>query len=142
MKIFGPYHVGNHRHGPHLPPVTYCPVGSAAVALEGLYPRKDRRRGRKHAGFVPDGLSCGADCGTTWPAPFVLSGKPSRPLREDKIAAVANSGELEGALAGDKRFVLDTVEMTGLTIRRWPLGLAVKADATDLAAALERPDGN
>lgn len=46
--------------------------------------------------------------------------------------------ELEAALPGEKRFIIDDARIAGLTANRWPLGMAVKADATDLAAELTR----
>ena len=59
-------------------------------------------------------------------------------LGEGSVAAVlANRAELEGALAGDTRFTLDAAALPEMTISRWPLGLAVKAESPDLATALE-----
>lgn len=135
VKIFGPYHVETiamARIASRAP----APVGSAAVALEVFTREKIGVEGES----MPDSFLMGVLRGRLRDnvAHFRTVGEAVQAMREDKIAAVmATRGELEGALAGDKRFVLDTVEMTELTIRRWPLGLAVKADATDLAAALE-----
>ena len=61
----------------------------------------------------------------------------AKSLGEDGVAAVmAPLGELEGALAGDTRFVIDEAKLGELNPKSWPVGMAVKADADELAAAL------
>lgn len=51
--------------------------------------------------------------------------------------AIAQQGELEWALEGDKRFVIDLPPNPMLQRRQWIVGLAVKSQNEDLAVALQ-----
>ena len=51
--------------------------------------------------------------------------------------AIAQQGELEWAVKGDKRFVIDLPPNPVLLRRQWVVGLAVKSQSEDLAAALQ-----
>lgn len=53
-------------------------------------------------------------------------------------AAMAQQGELEGGVAGDARFAVDLPPHPLLQRRQWALGLAIKADSKELAAALQK----
>jgi ABC-type amino acid transport substrate-binding protein len=58
-------------------------------------------------------------------------------LKSGKIAAaLAEQGQLEAGLSGDSRFAIDTPPHPVLKMQQWVLGIAVKSDAEDLAAAL------
>ena len=54
------------------------------------------------------------------------------------FAAIAQEGELEGALMNDSRFAIEQPPNPLLKMRHWPIGLAVKAGNTDLALALQK----
>jgi polar amino acid transport system substrate-binding protein len=134
VRIFAPYHhevMGMARIASRIP----APSGSAAIALEV---------------FTRDKI--GVEIETLADA-FLLSvlrgrlsdnvvhfrsiGEAATALRADRISAImAPRGELEGALAGDTRFAIDEVKIGELNPKSWPVGMAVKADADDLAAAL------
>jgi ABC-type amino acid transport substrate-binding protein len=59
-------------------------------------------------------------------------------LKSGKVAAViAEQGQLEAGVGGDSRFAIDSPPHPVLKMQQWVLGIAVKADAEDLAAALQ-----
>ncbi|MCB1915828.1 MAG: transporter substrate-binding domain-containing protein [Rhodocyclaceae bacterium] len=137
VRIFGPYHLESLaviRDPKRVPPVT----GSAARALE-VFTRE--RIGVETATLADDFLL------------QVLNGR----LRDnvvhfktvaaavkameagDVVAVMATRAEIEGASRDvDPRFELSAVRMPELRIQGWPLGMAVKADATALADALSK----
>ena len=58
-------------------------------------------------------------------------------LAEGGVSAVlAPRGELEGALKGNSKLVIETPKMAELKIDGWPLGMAVKAEEQGLAEAV------
>ena len=58
-------------------------------------------------------------------------------LAEGSVSAVlAPRGELEGALKGNSKLVIETPKMAELKIDGWPLGMAVKAEEQGLAEAV------
>jgi polar amino acid transport system substrate-binding protein len=136
VRIFGQYHVESMAMA-RLASRVPSPIGSAAVALEVFTREK-----------------IGVE-GETLADSFLLSALHGR-LRENVVhfrsvtaaaaalgdgaisAILAPRGELEGALRGETRFAIDEAKLGGLTAKRWPLGMAVKAEAADLAAALEQ----
>lgn len=135
VRIFGRYHVETMamaRVASRVPP----PVGSAAVALEVFTREKIGVEGETLA----DSFLLGALHGRLREnvVHFRSVGEATAALGKGAIAAVlAPRAELEGALRGETRFAIDEAKLGGLTAQRWPLGMAVKAEATDLAAALE-----
>jgi ABC-type amino acid transport substrate-binding protein len=59
-------------------------------------------------------------------------------LKSGKVAAaLGEQGQLEAGVGGDARFAIDTPPHPVLKMQQWVLGLAVKADSEDLAAALQ-----
>jgi hypothetical protein len=52
-------------------------------------------------------------------------------------AALAEQGQLEAGLRGDARFAIDAPPHPVLKMQQWVLGIAVKSEAEDLAAALQ-----
>ena len=60
-------------------------------------------------------------------------------LRRGEVAGVVgNQGEIEGALHDDRgSYALGPMPMPGLLRTSWPLGMAVKVNAHDLANAIE-----
>jgi len=134
VRIFAPYHhevMGMARVAKRIP----APSGSAAIALEVFT--------REKIGVEVDTLAA-SFLGS------VLHGRlrsnvvhfrsikeAAKALGEDSISAImAPLGELDGALAGDTRFVIDEAKLGELSPKSWPVGMAVKADADDLGAAL------
>lgn len=53
-------------------------------------------------------------------------------------AAIAQEGELEGALSNDPRYAIEQPPNPLLKMRQWPIGLAIKAGNVDLAKALQQ----
>jgi polar amino acid transport system substrate-binding protein len=135
VRIFGQYHVETMamaRIASRVP----APVGSAAVALEVFTREKIGVEGETLAdAFLLSALHGRLRENVVH---FRSVAEASAALGSGAISAVlAPRGELEGALRGETRFAIDEAKLGGLTAKRWPLGMAVKAEATGLAAALE-----
>ncbi len=134
VRIFGPYHretLALARNPERVPAL----AGSAAVALE-IFTRE----------------KIGVETATL-PDAFLLSVLNGR-LRENVVhfksvdlavkglasgqvsAVLAPRGELEAALVGDSKAVLDIPRFAELKNGSWPLGMAVKAEEKELAEAL------
>lgn len=134
VRIFGPYHqetLAMARVASRIP----APRGSAAVALEVFT--------REKIGVEGDTLADAFLLGTLRGrlrenvVHFRSVAEAGRALREGVVSAVlAPRGELEAALEGEQRFAIDEAGFAELTRGRWSLGMAVKADAPDLAYAL------
>jgi ABC-type amino acid transport substrate-binding protein len=58
-------------------------------------------------------------------------------LRGEVGAAAGNASELESVLAGDERFIIEPLPVPRMR-EGWVVGCAVKADATDLALAVQQ----
>jgi ABC-type amino acid transport substrate-binding protein len=56
--------------------------------------------------------------------------------RGEVVAAAGNASELESVLAGDERFVIEPLPLPRMK-DGWVVGCAVKAEATDLALAVQ-----
>lgn len=136
VRIFAPYHresMAMARAASRVP----APNGSAAVALEVFTREKIGVEGDTLADSFLLGVLRGRLRENV--VHFHSVGAAAKALGDGAIAAVlAPRGELEGALAGDTRFAVDAANLAELTLKQWPLGMAVKADAGDLAAALTR----
>lgn len=134
VRIFGPYHLETlavARSAARVPPLS----GSAAVALEVFTREK-----------IGVELASGSDAFLLG----VLNGRLRNnvahyrsvaqavaALRAGEVAAVmAPRAELEAALGGDGAYPVGAVKMPELRVDSWPLGLAVKSDASELAQAL------
>lgn len=134
VRIFGPYHLETMaviRDPARVPPTT----GSAARALE-VFTRE--KIGVETASLADDFLL------------QVLNGRlrdnvvhfrsvagAVAALEAGEVAAVmATRAEIEGAAKPGNRFEIGAVTMPELRIQGWPLGMAVKAEAEELAAAL------
>jgi ABC-type amino acid transport substrate-binding protein len=69
---------------------------------------------------------------------FKGSGEAISALKSGAVAAVlGQQGELESGLEGDARFAIDLPPNQLLKMQQWRIGLAVKAENSDLAQALE-----
>lgn len=135
VRIFGAYHRESlaMARNPALVPAALS--GSAAVALDIFT--------REKIGVETDSLADSFLLG-------VLNGRlrenvvhfPSvsvaaKGLADGSIAAIlAPRAELESALAGQSRFVIDSSKFAELKIDSWPLGMAVKVEQMELAAAI------
>jgi len=134
VRIFAPYHyevMGMARVASRVP----APAGSAAVALEVFTREKIGVEGESLAdSFLLSVLRGRLKENVVH---FRTIAEAAKALREDGIAAImAPRGELEGALGGDTRFVIDEAKLGELNPKGWPVGMAVKAEAADLATAL------
>lgn len=59
-------------------------------------------------------------------------------MKRGEISAIlASQTQLEAALNGADQFKIDRLNMREMRVSAWPLGMAVKVDNTELAAALE-----
>lgn len=134
VRIFAPYHyevMGMARVASRVP----VPAGSAAIALEVFTREKIGVEGESLAdSFLLSVLRGRLKENVVH---FRSITEAAQALREDKIAAImAPRGELEGTLAGDTRYVIDEAKLGELNPKGWPVGMAVKAESADLAAAL------
>jgi len=134
VRIFAPYHhevMGMARIASRVP----VPEGSSAIALEVFTREKVGVEGDTLADAFLGAAMHGRLRANI--AHFRSVGEAVAALREDRVSAVmAPRGEIEGALAGDTRFAIDDVRIGELNPKRWPLGMAVKAEAGELASAL------
>jgi ABC-type amino acid transport substrate-binding protein len=138
--IFGQYHhesLAMARDASRVP----APQGSAAMALEVF----TREKIGVEKDTLADTFLLGVMHGRLREnvVHFRSVGEATKALNEGVLAAVlAPRGELEAALPGETRFTIDDARIAGLAVSRWPLGMAVKADAVDLAAELTRALAN
>ena len=71
--------------------------------------------------------------------PFKTAYEAIAALKAGTVSGViAQQGELEAGLAGDKRFAIDLPPDQVMKMRQWPMGLAVKAESVDLEKALQQ----
>ena len=133
-RIFGTYQqevMGMARVASRIP----APTGSAAVALEVFTREKIGVEGDTLADAFLGSVRQGRLRANI--SHFRSVAGATQALKDDSVAAVmAPLGELEGALAGDTRFAVEEARLGELTPKRWAVGMAVKADAGDLVAAL------
>lgn len=136
VHIFGTYHqetMAMARIASRVP----VPSGSAAVALEVFTREKIGVEGDTLADSFLLSVLRGRLRDNV--VHFHSVEEAAKALGEGAISAVLSPrGELEGALRGDQRFAIDEVKMAELSLKQWPLGMAVKAEAVDLVAALTR----
>jgi len=135
VKIFGPY---------HLETVAVARVqrigsirGSAATALEVFTREKIGVEGRS----LSDAFLLGVLNGRLREnvVHFGSVDAAVEKLKAGELAAVMGPrSEIETALGKDNRFVVEVVQMPELKINSWPLGMAVKADETGLANAIDK----
>lgn len=134
VRIFGTYHVETMamaRVASRIP----APNGSAAVALEVFTREKIGVEGDTYAdSFISSVLRARLRDNVVH---FRSVADAAKALNAGEVSAVlAPRGELEGALTGNTTFPIVEANLGEMTIKRWPLGMAVKSDAPDLAAAL------
>lgn len=136
VRIFGTYHyetIAMARMASRVP----APIGSAAVALEVFTREKIGVEGDTLADSFMLGASRGRFRENV--VHFRSVEQAVAALKEGEVSAVlAPRAEIEAALRGETRFTVDEAKLADLRNGRWPLGMAVKAEAADLAAALTR----
>lgn len=136
VRIFAPYHLESLavvRDPARVPPIK----GSAANALE-VFTRE--KIGVEIASLADDFLLSVLNGRLRdHVAHFKTVGDAVAALKAGQVAAVmATRGEVEGALGAPGRFEVSPVAMPELRIKGWALGMAVKADNTQLADALSK----
>lgn len=137
VHLFGTYHwesVAMARDPARIPSP---PAGSAATALEVFTREKIGVEGDT----LPDMFLLGVLNGRLREhvVHFRSVGDAVRAMQAGSVSAVlASRGELEGALVGEKRFIIEEATFGELKNGRWPLGMAVKSDRLQLADALDR----
>lgn len=135
VKIFGPY---------HLETVAVARVqrigsirGSAATALEVFTREKIGVEGRSLADAFLLGVLNGRLRENVVHFGSVAAAVDK--LKAGDLAAVMGPrSEIEVALGKDNRFVVEVVQMPELKISNWPLGMAVKAEESGLAGAIDQ----
>lgn len=136
VQIFGQYHhesLAMARSASRIP----APNGSAAIALEVFTREKIGVEGSTLADSFLLGVLRGRLRDNV--VHFQSVGEAANALKEDRVSAVlAPRAELEAALPGEKRFAIDEAKFAELKVGHWPLGMAVKIDDRELAAALTR----
>jgi len=135
VRIFGAYHletIAMARHPERVP----APAGSAAVALEVF----TREKIGVETATLADAFLLGVLNGRLREnvVHFRTVADAAQGLAAGKVAAVlAPRAELEAALGGSPGgIVLDRPRFAELKVDSWPLGMAVKADQGELAAAI------
>lgn len=134
VSIFGPYHLETMAIARN-PARVAQPAGSAAIALEAFTREKIGAEIDTHGsdfllnvlnGRLRDNVSHYRTI------PLAIDA-----LKVGEVAAVIGTRtELEAALGNTPDLVIDTLQMPELRVTGWPLGMAVKAENTALAAAL------
>jgi ABC-type amino acid transport substrate-binding protein len=136
VKIFGPYHlesVAIARNPSRVPAVS----GSAALALEVF----TREKIGVEIASMADGFLLSVLNGRLREnvVHFPTIAAAVQAMRAGEVAAVMGARtELEAASAGKSDFPITAVDMPELTIKGWPLGMAIKVDSTGLGDALTK----
>lgn len=134
VRIFGAYHretLAVARNPQRVPALS----GSAAMALEVF----TREKIGVETASLADSFLLGALNGRLREnvVHFTTVAEAGQALAAGSIAAVlAPRAELEAAIKGQERVVLDSAKFAELKVDSWPLGMAVKAEEQLLAEAL------
>ena len=134
VRIFGAYHletIALAREPSRVP----APGGSAAVSLEVFTREKIGVEGSTLADSFLLGVLRGRLRDNV--VHFRSVREAVAALKDGQLAAVlAPRGELDAALGSAPGIVVEDARYPELSIKQWPVGMAVKADAPDLQAAL------
>ena len=134
VRIFGPYHretLAIARWPDRVPPV----AGSAAVALEVF----TREKIGVETATLADAFLLSVLNGRLREnvVHFKSVAEAAAGLKAGKVAAIlAPRGEVEAAVVGVEKVVIDTPKFAELKLDNWPLGMAVKVENMGLAAAI------
>jgi polar amino acid transport system substrate-binding protein len=135
VRIFGPYHretLALARNPERIPnPLS----GSAVVALEVF----TREKVGVEIATLPDAFLLSAMNGRLREnvVHFKTIAEAAKALVDGSISAVlAPRAELEAALRGQSKILLDDQKFAELKVDSWPVGMAVKAEEMELAHAI------
>jgi len=137
VKICAPYHVERIAVARQPQRVPTSVQGSAAQGLEVF----TREKIGVETASLPDAFLLAVLSGRLREqvVHFKTVGEAAQALQRGEISAVmATQAEIEAALRGDSRFVIEQVQLAELKTDHWLLGMAVKADSIVLAASLEQ----
>ncbi|UCV27414.1 substrate-binding periplasmic protein [Ferribacterium limneticum] len=135
VRIFGSYHLETLALARNPERVPHALAGSAAVALE-IFTRE--KIGVETASLA-DSFLLGVLNGRLREnvVHFKTVAEAAKGMAEGKVAAVlAPRAELEAALKGQDKAVLDSPKFPELKVDHWPLGMAVKVEEQALAEAI------
>jgi ABC-type amino acid transport substrate-binding protein len=135
VRIFGAYHVETLALARNPERVPKALSGSAAVALEIF----TREKIGVETTSLADSFLLGVLNGRLREnvVHFKSVGEAAQGMAEGKVAAVlAPRAELEAAVKGLDKVVLDSPKFAELKIDSWPLGMAVKVEDQALAEAI------
>lgn len=135
VRIFGAYHVETLALARNPERVPKALAGSAAVALE-IFTRE--KIGVETASLA-DSFLLGVLNGRLREnvVHFKTVAEAAQGMAEGKVAAVlAPRAELEAAVKGQAKVVLDSPKFAELKVDSWPLGMAVKVEDQALAEAI------
>lgn len=135
VRIFGAYHRETLALARNPQRVPQAPAGSAAVALE-IFTRE--KIGVETASLA-DSFLLGVLNGRLRDnvVHFKSVAEAARGMAEGKVAAVlAPRAELEAALKGQDKALIDSPRFAELKVDNWPLGMAVKVEEQALAEAI------
>ncbi|MCC4115775.1 transporter substrate-binding domain-containing protein [Aromatoleum toluclasticum] len=134
VTIFGPYHLETMalaRNPARVPAAT----GSAAVAFEAFTREKVGVEVDTHASDFMLNVLNGRLRGNV--VHFRSIAEAAAAMVKGEVSAVmAPRSQLEAALKENRQFEIDALNMPEMRVKGWPLGMAVKADSKELAAAL------
>lgn len=135
VRIFGAYHRETLALGRNPERVPKAPSGSAAVALEIFTREKIGVEGTSLAdSFLLSVLNGRLRENVVH---FKSVAEAAKAMGEGKVSAVlAQRAELEAALQGESRMVIDTPHFPELKMDGWPIGMAVKVEEQALAEAI------
>jgi ABC-type amino acid transport substrate-binding protein len=134
VRIFGAYHresLAVARNPERVPALS----GSAAIALEVF----TREKIGVETTSLADSFLLGALNGRLREnvVHFKSVALAAKALADGQVSAVLGTrAEIEAALNGQGRFVIDVPKLAELKIDSWPLGMAVKAEEAGLAEAI------
>ncbi|MCK9985211.1 MAG: polar amino acid transport system substrate-binding protein [Azoarcus sp.] len=134
VAIFGPYHLETMALARN-PARVQAATGSAAVAFEVFTREKVGVELDTHASdFMLHVLNGRLRDNVVH---FRSVAEAAAAMVKGEVSAVmAPRSQLEAALKEQKQFEIDALNMPELRVKGWPLGMAVKADSKELAAAL------
>lgn len=134
VAIFGPYHLETMALARN-PARVQAATGSAAVAFEIFTREKVGVELDTHASdFMLHVLNGRLRDNVVH---FRSVAEAAAAMVKGEVSAVmAPRSQLEAALKEQKQFEIDALNMPELRVKGWPLGMAVKADSKELAAAL------
>jgi len=135
VKIFGPYHLQTMAIARNTA-IVPAPTEAAAETFEIFTEQRVGAEVDTHASdFLLHVLSGRLRDNVVH---FRTIADAADAMKRGEISAiVASQTQLEAALNGLDQFAIDRLDLREMRVSAWPLGMAVKVDNTELAAALE-----